>query len=333
MQNKNSLAFKIFRGARQVLIFASFSFLLFACGKKLGNTNEQKLKETEPARKREVFYCWDLFEASLIPTKLIRKEASLPKNALPWGGTVSHHLLTHVLIDAWFAELAEHRPNGIDLFFILSPSHWHLSLEPYSLTDGSWKCKNGFVNSAIAETEKLKNILAVNYEPFVFKYEHGVDSLMPYIKKYFPNAEVVAIAYNGDPPVNMNLVKKLEQALRQVFSIEDARNNLKPKSGNNKNVERKNAFLLISTDFSHHSDIEKTNKKDAKSRAFLTSLNPDLWTLGICDNRPAMFILSSLVTPKTKSTIQWATNALALSNETDPEDITSYFFTFFWEEE
>ncbi len=314
--NRNSLVKKL------SCFFLILTLILFSCTKTAQKESAETKDSLHDKKEKELentFYCWDLFIENLEKTNYIKKEDSLPKKAIPWGGTVSHHLLTDKQIDEWFKELAEHRPSGIDLFFVLSPSHWNLSLETWSLTDGSWKCKGGYVDSNITEVEKLKKLLNVEYEPFVFNYEHGVSTLMPFIKKYFPKAEVLVVAYNGEPPVNMKTVRKFERAIQKVFSIEQAEN-------------EKNAFLLISTDFSHHSNLARTKEKDAKSRAFLENINYAPWILGICDNRPAMFLLSELATKETKTTIQYHTNAFELTNKTAPDDITSYFFSFFWED-
>ena len=287
-----------------IIIAFFICFCLTACtGKKSGAEDTEK-----------IFRTWSSDGEKPPKTRFIPKEASLPEGAKPWGGTVSHHLLTDVLIDDWFTELAEARK--IKTFYILSPSHWGLSLYDFSLTNGSWQTKDGLVHSEKDKTEHLSRLFDVHFDDKVFVYEHGVSTLIPYIKKYFPDAKVVAIAYYGEPPVNMNLATKLYETVTKVFSIKD-----------------KESFLLISSDFSHKSDMEKTAEKDAKSRYFLTSLKPSAWTLGICDNRPAMYLLSKLFTEKTQCTIQRNTNAYKLSDETDPEDITSYFFTYFWEKE
>ncbi|MGI5065017.1 AmmeMemoRadiSam system protein B [Treponema putidum] len=279
-------------------------FCLIACTGKKGGTQDSE----------KVFRTWSSDGERPPVTRFIPKESSLPTGARPWGGTVSHHLLTDALINDWFTELAKARK--IKTFYILSPSHWGLSLYDFSLTGGSWQTNDGLVNSEKDKAEKLSRLFDVPFDDSVFVYEHGVSTLIPYIKNYFPDAKVVAVAYFGEPPVNMNLAVKLYEAVKEVFSVKD-----------------KDSFLLVSTDFSHKSDMEKTDKKDAKSRYFLTSLKPSAWTLGICDNRPAMYVLSKLFTEKTQCTIQRATNAYKLSDETDPEDITSYFFTYFWEKD
>ncbi|UTC64080.1 AmmeMemoRadiSam system protein B [Treponema sp. OMZ 788] len=278
-------------------------FCLTACGKSGGPEDSKKIFET-----------WSSDGDRPPKTRFIPKEASLPAGAKPWGGTVSHHLLTDALINDWFTELADARK--IKTFYILSPSHWGLSLYDFSLTQGSWNTEDGLVHSDKERSEKLAGLFNVPFDDEVFVYEHGVSTLIPYIKKYFPEAKVVAVAYHGEPPVNMNLAVKLYDTIKKVFSAKD-----------------EDSFLLISSDFSHKSDIEKTAEKDAKSRYFLTSLKPSAWTLAICDNRPAMYLLSKLFTEKTRCTIQRGTDAYKLSDETDSKDITSYFFTYFWEKE
>jgi predicted class III extradiol MEMO1 family dioxygenase len=66
-----------------------------------------------------------------------------PPGFFPWAGIVSHHLLTHNYIDSWFSRLAELRQ--VKRFYILCPSHFGLSTEPYSLTAGSWESGFGLV--------------------------------------------------------------------------------------------------------------------------------------------------------------------------------------------
>ncbi|PIE98803.1 MAG: AmmeMemoRadiSam system protein B [Treponema sp.] len=269
------------------------------------------------SEENQVFLSWDTKPQKQPKVNLIEAEQRLPKGAFPWGGTVSHHLLAGELIDEWFLKLKQAR--DVDLFYVLSPSHWNLSIYDYSLTDGSWKTNNGLVLSDKTKVNKLAGILNTPLEHHVFKYEHGVSTLTPYIKKHFPEAKVVVIAYNGEPPIDMKKTEKLGRAMKKMFS---------PKT-----AKKQNAFLLVSTDFSHHGNFSKIAENDARTRKYLSSLNPDSWTLVICDNRPAIYLISKFSTENTKCTIQHATTAYELTDETDSADITSYFFTYFWEDE
>jgi len=232
-----------------------------------------------------------------------------PQGFFPWAGIVSHHLLAHDYIDSWFSRLAEMRQ--VRCFYILCPSHFGLSTEPYSLTDGSWVSGFGRIDSDRNNVRKLAEILKVDLDPGVFGIEHGASTLMPYIKKYFPEALVVVVAYEGEAPVNVPKSSRLADALESFFD----------KKGKQEN------FLLVSTDFSHHGDLALTEKRDSNSLAFLKNPGTVSWYMVGCDNAPGIFVLDRFV-KNTESFILYHTNSWEISNEWE-HDITSYFFVYF----
>ena len=244
-------------------------------------------------------------------TRPVAVGAPPPLDARPWAGTVSHHLLAAAQIDRWFAELAARR--GVKRFYILSPSHWGLSTQEYSITDGSWRVKGGIVQSDRAAARELARTLGVKLEPSVFDPEHGVATLMPYVSKYFPGARIVAVAYRGEPPLNQPMAMRLCEALAPAFTREG-------RDGN---------FLLVSTDFSHHGDRVSTQARDERSNAFFVATSPSTWILVGCDNRPGIYVLAMLLEPTTRSTVLYHCNSWDLSDQ-DEDNITSYFFSYFW---
>ena len=232
-----------------------------------------------------------------------------PPEFFPWAGTVSHHLLAHEYIDSWFSRLAEMRQ--VSCFYILCPSHFGLSTEPYSLTDGSWASDFGLVHSDKKNVRKLEKSLRVGLDQRMFDIEHGASVLMPYIKKYFPKALVVVIAYEGEAPVNVPKSAMLADALESFFD----------KKGKQKN------FLLISTDFSHHGDLKLTEKRDSDSLRYLKNPADISWYMVGCDNAPGIFVLDRLGKKNMESFILYHTNSWEISNEWD-HDVTSYFFAY-----
>ena len=238
-------------------------------------------------------------------------ENPLPASAYPWAGTVSHHLLTYAQIDNWFRELASRR--SVSRFYILSPSHWGLSTQAYSLTDGSWRVKGGMIESDRTQVGSLARTLNVKSEPRVFDAEHGVSTLIPFIAKYFPRAKVIAIAYRGEPPLDQPMAARLFEALAPAFR------------GN----ARKENFLLISTDFSHHGDRLQTDSKDARTKKFFDEPSSSSWIMAGCDNRPGIYVLSRLLDSQSKCTVLYHCNSCDLTG-VDNGDITSYFFSYFW---
>jgi predicted class III extradiol MEMO1 family dioxygenase len=220
-----------------------------------------------------------------------------PPGFFPWAGTVSHHLLAHDYIDAWFSRLAEMRQ--VDCFYLLCPSHFGLSTEPFSLTAGSWESGFGRVDSDIRKVRTLAKLLDVGMDPGVFEVEHGASTLMPYIKKYFPKALVVVIAYEGEAPVNVPKSDRLADALEKAFDKKGKREN----------------FLLISTDFSHHGNLELTKKRDDHSLRFLSNPSAVSWYMVGCDNCPGIFVLDQLGRKKLESFIFFFFFSWEISNE------------------
>ncbi|MBR4823321.1 MAG: AmmeMemoRadiSam system protein B [Spirochaetaceae bacterium] len=270
------------------------------------------------------FYCDNIDESLLVPTNKIEKESSLAQNAVPVAGIVSHHILAHTQIDGWFAELAAHRKD-ISTFLVLSPSHWDLSTGFFSVTFGSWVVSGGGASTADGGTpqlvatdfeieNKLKEALDATIDDTAFASEHGVSALAPYIKKYFPNAKIAAVIYSGEPPVNQPLAEKLYSAVSGCTV--------------SANPENDGVFLLVSSDFSHHQNLETTKARDARSRLFLEKPSEQPWILAVCDNRPAMYTLQKLLPDNSETTILCNTNSYELIPE-GADDITSYFFCFF----
>ena len=233
-----------------------------------------------------------------------------PQGAFPWIGIASHHLLAHEYLDSWFSRLAEMRKPRC--FYILSPAHYGVSLEPYSLTVGSWESGFGKVDSDRVKVYKLAELLEVDLDPRSFQVEHGVSTLMPYIKKYFPDAKVVAVAHEGEPPVNTLLSRRLADALESEFDEKGKQEN----------------FLLISTDFSHHGNIEETDRRDNYSQQYLKNPKELSWNMVVCDNRPAMYLLDRMGKNNLETYILYHTNSWEISNKWE-HDITSYFFVYF----
>lgn len=247
------------------------------------------------------------------PKKLsIDKIDSLSPSEYPIAGIVSHHLLAGELIDSWFKALKEKR--DVKTFFILSPDHWNVGIERFSLTDLSWKTAEDEVRSNLRIVKKLQKSFNVELERDIFHFEHGVSTLIPFIKRYFPESEVVAIVYPGEIPIDMDRSKELYASIKTYFDRRKKEDN----------------FLLVSSDFAHHSDIKGTNFKDERSKRFLLNPGRGSWIFAGCDNRPAMYVLGNLIENSKReiiTSVMYHSNSYEISKK-DENDITSYFFYF-----
>jgi len=227
----------------------------------------------------------------------------------PWAGIVSHHNLAREYIDKWFFYLSKTRyPKR---FFIISPDHYKLSLQHYSLTEGFWKTSFGVVESDVYIVREMKDQLNIDLDDRVFGIEHGVYTIIPYIKKYFPDSKVVVIVTSGDSEVNTLTAGYLADVLENYFDDEGKIEN----------------FLIISSDFSHNGNLIETNINDELSKKYLLNSADVSWNTVICDNRAGIFVLDRLGKKKMKSRIIFHTNSMEISGY--DQDITSYFFTFF----
>jgi len=235
---------------------------------------------------------------------------NLTQGFFPWAGICSHHILAHDYIDAWFFNLSQMR--DIQRFYILSPDHFGISLQPYSLTTGSWDSGFGFVESDRQKVLELIRLIDIELDPNVFMIEHGISSLMPYIKKYFPLAKVTAIIHGRESAVNTFITSRLADVLEKEF-IENKKNE---------------NFLLISADFSHGSNPDETYMNDNNSIRYLKGDSNAGWNTVVCDNRAGIYILDSLGKNNLISNILYHTNSWEISGQGE-DDITSYFFVYF----
>lgn len=309
--------------AISLIIFTSHNFKTEATAPKShadsGAVYSKEIAESANSR----FLCDSIDENMLLPTNKIEQEASLSPNATPFAGIVSHHLLAHTQIDAWFAELARQRKD-ISTFLVLSPSHWNLSTGFFSVTFGSWVVSGNasaasggaqqLVGTDFEIENKLKEALDARIDDAAFASEHGVSTLAPYIKKYFPQAKIAALIYSGEPPLNQPMAEDLCNAVSGCLDLAEP--------------QKDSVFLLVSSDFSHHQNPATTKQRDERSRRFLENPQNESWILAVCDNRPAMYLLGKLLPEDVQTTILCNTNSYELCHEA-PDDITSYFFCFF----
>jgi len=232
--------------------------------------------------------------------------------SFPVGGIASHHLLSHAWIDAWFAALA--RARTVETFFIVSPRHFGQSGGVASMSLRPFAVSGGLVEVDAPAARRVAERLEASFDDTAFTYEHGVSSFAPFIARHFPGARVVPLAVDGEPPVDLADARTLAEALLPEFRGGAVRR----------------AFLLVSSDFSHHGTKAEADRRDAISRRFVERPSADTWFFAGCDNRPGMYVLGALADGLgAAGRVLWRTTALDIApDHVDPRDVTSYFFSF-----
>ncbi|MBI4257149.1 AmmeMemoRadiSam system protein B [Candidatus Uhrbacteria bacterium] len=134
------------------------------------------------------------------------------------SGIVAHHLLVADKIAQTFAALGNGREKTV---VILSPNHFNLGRSVMQATDGTWETPFGDVEVDVDVLEKLLGregeegwVPDLSYEPETFKQEHGISSIVPFVKVWFPQARIVPIVVHDDATP--------QQLLDLAYSIQDA---------------------------------------------------------------------------------------------------------------
>ena len=144
-----------------------------------------------------------------------------------------------------------------------------------------------------------------------FHNEHGIGDIVPFIKLYFPKADIVPISF--------------DQFNKRIKKCNDLATQLSTIIKKNRNV-----FILVSTDFSHRADIQTTLSRDLYSEKVINSFDPVKVNTIHSDNTAGLitlfFTLNEVGVYKTH--IFSNTNAKNFDIKTPDDDITSYFFTY-----
>lgn len=231
----------------------------------------------------------------------------LPGDFTPRAGIVSHHLLAHKEINAFFKALSERvRPS---VFIVVTPNHFLQGKARISLSPFPWRTYSGSVESDKAIYQRL---LAAGGEedPHAFDGEHGIGALVPYIEKFFPGARMVAVS-----------LRQSHWDRARVLSVgREVGNILK---------QRQNVFLLLSADFSHYADPETTRERDRLSRHALETYQFELFRANYIDNKVGLLLLekAAMENGTLQAHIAFNTDGYRIAGAT--VDVTSYFFVYF----
>jgi len=163
---------------------------------------------------------------------------------------VPHHLVASKSIALGVKALASSTPK---IVIVISPDHYARCPKLLCTTKGSYKTFFGDVSieeNAVNDLEKSDLVSSSK----LFKEEHGVYTIVPYIKHYLPEAKIVPIAISQN-------TRGSEESRAEVLKL------LQPL------LSRKNVALMISSDFSHYLPLAETKQKDIKTQSSFCSGN------------------------------------------------------------
>jgi len=153
------------------------------------------------------------------------------------GGVVPHHLVAGSLITDLLAALVPQKPEVI---ILVGPNHHNLGgrmITGFS----AWQTPEGLVEVEEKIVQALLRESIVGQEEQVLSQEHSIGSLVPLIKHYLPQTQIVPLILHHD--VTLEEVDKLLAVLEPW--LEDGK-----------------VVFLASVDFSHYLTREQAEEKD-----------------------------------------------------------------------
>ncbi len=189
----------------------------------------------------------------------IKQSPATPTNDVVTGLTVPHHLLAKDLMAKAFI-FASHNKYGQVL--LLSPDHFDLGKTDISTTENNFLTVFGEVETDTLAAAKLKKLPFIQEQDFFYR-EHGLQTELPFIKYFFPDAKIIALTFK----VTTSKVE-LEQIVNEL-----------------KKIITPDTLVIQSTDFSHYLTPEQAAVKDAETIKVLNFADPEkLFTLNQPDN-------------------------------------------------
>lgn len=237
----------------------------------------------------------------------------MPSNVTIKAAIVPHHLTAGETIATGIKALTG---QSFKKILLLSPDHFFQCPTIACTTNGAYQTLFGEVDADPATLSTLLASPLVTNQPEMFKNEHGIFAVLPFIAHYFPGVPVTPLALSQVHPwktseeVWLDLIGK---------AVDDQ------------------TLLVVSSDFSHYLPLTVAEQKDAATQrtllagdldAILSLENPSqsdcpncLWTLG------SLAKARSFYQPK----ILLHTNSALILNDPTLTSTTSHF-AIIWEQ-
>lgn len=147
----------------------------------------------------------------------------------------------HLLVSKYIASLIKMASGReIERVVIIGPNHENVGRNIFNTTDASWETPLGIVEADRELVQNLKSKFNLYSSIEIFKKEHSIGAVVPFVKAYLPKAKIIPIVFTSNAGIGD--VNKISDWL-------------------NKNLDDK-SLVIISTDFSHYLTKEEADKND-----------------------------------------------------------------------
>lgn len=225
------------------------------------------------------------------------------------GLVVPHHLLASRLIACAFLSVSSEKPKTIVL---ISPNHFFAGNGQIISSIYDWQTPYGILESDKNLTKQLQESQALTIDEIPFEKEHGISSIVPFIKNIFPESKIIPIIIKDN----------LSEEKSDIFA-ENLLEILPP-----------NSLVVTSLDFSHYLPSNAADFHDSKSISVLENFDYGGIKFMDIDSRPATRIFLKyldLSGAKKFNFLDNSNSAKILNDKTTPET-TSYITGFYSQE-
>ncbi len=183
---------------------------------------------------QDSFYNQEEFLSAIKKAEAIKPQTNI------YAIIVPHHLVGADII-AELIKMASGRP--IDTVVVIGPNHRNIGREPLATAPVNWQTPEGNLLSAVKLVKLflIDNHLQPNQS--ALEKEHSVGATMPFIKHYWPQAQVLPIVLSSY--AGKEEAEKLSDWLKSHLA--------------------KNSLIIFSLDFSHYLTKEEADLKDEKT--------------------------------------------------------------------
>ncbi len=235
--------------------------------------------------------------------------ASIPATERPVAGLVNHHNLAAPLLARFARDLHTVLPETEEIV-ILSPDHFNKG-PGLSTHDHPYDTPSGEIEIATDDVSSLVQRGIASYSPELFKNEHGIGAVVPFLAHEFPNARILPLALRMNRP---DATSNLKIALREA-------------------LDRPHTFIVISADMSHYLSGDEAFQHDINTKTWIETCDEQhLWNAtdqNLDSGRSVSTLCAALHADHKTPTFHLTAHDLSTNYGGDPKSTTSYL-TGFW---
>ncbi len=226
---------------------------------------------------------------------------------------VPHHLTATETIASGIAMLMSEERKKI---LLLSPDHFQRCPTLLCTAEGIFRTPLGDLEVDSASVALLRDSPFISTEENLFREEHGIGAVLPYIAHYHPTAKIVPLVLS----LEHEWFDAREDLVRLLSGLLD-----------------EDTVLLVSSDFSHYLSLEEAEEKDEETaKAIFAGDLPGIAALenpGQSDCPRCLWLLLRIAQEKNFSnpSVVLHTNSASILKEPDIPETTSHFAIVFYE--